>query len=67
MKKFRLLILMLLLPIVAAAQSFNYKAVGAAPAIMYDTPSHMGIKRFIAPPWMPVRSGAYLGRMGHGA
>lgn len=54
MNKLRLLVVAALLPLVAVAQSFNFKAIGDAPAIMYDTPSHMGIKRFIAPPGMPV-------------
>ena len=43
-----------LLPAAAWAQSFNFKAIGAAPAVMYDAPSLQGSKRFIAPAGMPV-------------
>ncbi len=42
------------LPAVVCAQSFNYKAVGNAPAILYDAPTQNGIKRHIAPRGMPV-------------
>lgn len=36
------------------AHAFDYKSVGNVPTIMYDTPSPFGIKRFVAPPGMPV-------------
>ena len=54
MNKFRLLALAALLPAAVLAQSFNFKAIGNSPAVMYDAPTHKGIKRFIAPPGMPV-------------
>ena len=38
----------------ATAQTFAFKSIGDAPTIMYDSPSNRGIKRFIAPPGMPV-------------
>ncbi|MBS1169924.1 MAG: hypothetical protein H6R01_842 [Burkholderiaceae bacterium] len=34
--------------------AFDFRSVGEEPAIMYDAPSTRGIKRFIAPPGMPV-------------
>lgn len=37
-----------------AAQAFDFKAIGDAPAVMFDAPTQKGIKRFIAPPGMPV-------------
>ena len=37
-----------------AAQSAEFKSVGAAPAILYDAPSERGRKVFIAPRGMPV-------------
>jgi SH3-like domain-containing protein len=37
-----------------AAQAFDFKAIGDAPAVMYDAPTQKGIKRFIAPAGMPV-------------
>lgn len=54
MKKFRLLAVVALLPATVLAQSFNFKAIGNAPTVMYDAPTQKGIKRFIAPPGMPV-------------
>jgi SH3-like domain-containing protein len=38
----------------AAAQAFDFKSVGPAPAILYDAPSLRGGKLFIAPRGMPV-------------
>lgn len=37
-----------------AAQAFDFKAIGDAPAVMFDAPTQKGIKRFIVPPGMPV-------------
>ena len=37
-----------------AAQSAEFKSVGAAPAILYDAPSERGRKVFVAPRGMPV-------------
>jgi SH3-like domain-containing protein len=44
----------LLLLAAAGAQAFDFKSVGAAPAILYDAPSVRGIKLFVAPRGMPV-------------
>jgi SH3-like domain-containing protein len=44
----------LLLLASAAAGAFDFKTVGAAPAILYDAPSLKGGKLYIAPPGMPV-------------
>lgn len=44
----------LLLLASAGAQAFDFKSVGAAPAILYDAPSVRGIKLFVAPRGMPV-------------
>jgi SH3-like domain-containing protein len=44
----------LLLAACALAQAFDFKSVGAAPAILYDAPSLRGGKLFIAPRGMPV-------------
>ena len=38
----------------AGAQAFDFKTIGAAPAILYDAPSLRGGKLFIAPRGMPV-------------
>ena len=38
----------------AGAQAFDFKSVGATPAILYDAPSLRGGKLFIAPRGMPV-------------
>lgn len=54
MKLLRLLAVTALLPLAAAAQSFDFKSVGDVPAVMVDAPTQKGIKRFIAPPGMPV-------------
>ncbi|SHH40263.1 SH3 domain-containing protein [Massilia sp. CF038] len=44
----------LLLLASAGAQAFDFKSIGAAPAILYDAPSVRGGKLFIAPRGMPV-------------
>jgi SH3-like domain-containing protein len=44
----------LLLLAAASAQAFDFKSVGAAPAVLYDAPSLRGGKLFIAPRGMPV-------------
>ncbi|MEA5097969.1 MAG: SH3 domain-containing protein [Burkholderiaceae bacterium] len=56
MKPGRLLLLAasLLAAAAATAQTFEFKSIGDAPAIMYDAPGNRSIKRFIAPPGMPV-------------
>ncbi len=36
------------------AHAFDFRSVGAAPAILYDAPSHKGGKLFVAPRGMPV-------------
>jgi SH3-like domain-containing protein len=38
----------------ACACAFDFKTVGAAPAILYDAPSIKGGKLYVAPPGMPV-------------
>ncbi len=38
----------------AAAQAFDFKTVGNAPAILYDAPSLKGGKLYVAPRGMPV-------------
>ena len=38
----------------ASAHAFDFKTIGAAPAILYDAPSHKGGKLYIAPRGMPV-------------
>jgi SH3-like domain-containing protein len=45
-----------LLPLAAAgaAHAAEFKSVGAAPAVLYDTPSEKGRKIFVAPRGMPV-------------
>jgi SH3-like domain-containing protein len=54
MNVFRLVTGALLLLASAAAAAFDFKTVGAAPAILYDAPSLKGGKLYIAPPGMPV-------------
>jgi len=34
--------------------AFDFGAVGDEPAVLYDAPSYNGIRRFIAPAYMPV-------------
>jgi SH3-like domain-containing protein len=44
-----------LLPLaIGTAHAVEFKSVGAAPAILYDTPSDKGRKLFVAPRGMPV-------------
>ncbi|UUZ56762.1 hypothetical protein LP419_18040 [Massilia sp. H-1] len=50
----RIIASVLLLLASAGAQAFDFKSVGAAPAILYDAPSVRGIKLFVAPRGMPV-------------
>jgi SH3-like domain-containing protein len=50
----RLLTAVLLLLASATAGAFDFKTVGAAPAILYDAPSLKGGKLYVAPPGMPV-------------
>jgi SH3-like domain-containing protein len=44
----------LLLLAMTSAQAFDFKSVGAAPAILYDAPSLKGGKLYVAPRGMPV-------------
>jgi SH3-like domain-containing protein len=44
----------LLLLAAGASSAFDFKSIGAAPAILYDAPSPKGSKLFIAPAGMPV-------------
>ena len=43
-----------LLLAIGSAQSFDFKSVGATPAILYDAPSLKGSKLYVAPRGMPV-------------
>jgi SH3-like domain-containing protein len=54
MKVSSLVTAVLLLLASAAAGAFDFKTVGAAPAILYDAPSLKGGKLYVAPPGMPV-------------
>jgi SH3-like domain-containing protein len=36
------------------SQAFEFKSIGAAPAVLYDAPSQKGKKVFVAPRGMPV-------------
>jgi SH3-like domain-containing protein len=45
----------LALLIAPSAFAFDFRTVGANPAILYDTPSATGLKRFVAPPGMPLQ------------
>jgi SH3-like domain-containing protein len=38
-----------------SAPAFDFRTVGANPAILYDTPSATGVKRYLAPPGMPLQ------------
>ena len=38
-----------------SAFAFDARMVGARPAILYDTPSATGAKRYVAPPGMPLQ------------
>ncbi|MFC3107872.1 SH3 domain-containing protein [Undibacterium arcticum] len=38
----------------AAVHAVEFRAIGAAPAVLYDAPSAKGIKVFVAPRGMPV-------------
>ena len=50
----RLIASALLLLASACAQAFDFKSVGASPAILYDAPSLKGGKLYVAPRGMPV-------------
>jgi len=50
----RLLSGILLMLASASAAAFDFKTVGAAPAILYDAPSPKGGKLYVAPSGMPV-------------
>lgn len=50
----RLIAASILLLASCAAAAFDFKSVGAHPAILYDAPSAKGGKLFIAPSGMPV-------------
>jgi SH3-like domain-containing protein len=50
----RLIASALLLLASASAQAFDFKSVGASPAILYDAPSLKGGKLYVAPRGMPV-------------
>ncbi|WP_426173050.1 SH3 domain-containing protein [Massilia sp. TWR1-2-2] len=54
MNVFRLAAAALLMMASATGAAFDFKTVGAAPAILYDAPSVKGGKLFIAPRGMPV-------------
>jgi len=54
MNPLRLVFVAALLFAAGAAHAFDFKAIGDAPAVMFDAPTQKGIKRFIAPPGMPV-------------
>ncbi len=55
MKSARLFLLSAaLLCAASAAQALEFKAIGAAPAVLYDAPSVKGRKVFVAPRGMPV-------------
>ena len=43
-----------LLLAIGSAQAFDFKSVGAIPAILYDAPSLKGSKLYVAPRGMPV-------------
>jgi len=38
----------------AGSQAYDFKTVGAAPAILYDAPSTKGVKKFIVPRGAPL-------------
>ncbi|MCC2955130.1 SH3 domain-containing protein [Massilia sp. IC2-477] len=38
-----------------AAFAFDFRSVGAAPAILYDTPSSKGARMYVAPQGMPLQ------------
>ncbi len=50
----RLLASVLLL-VAPAAFAFDFKSVGAAPVILYDTPSSKGARMYVAPQGMPLQ------------
>jgi SH3-like domain-containing protein len=58
MKFSRMLVLTAMLPAFApwAAQTIEFKSVGADPAVTYDAPSTKGRRVFVAPRGMPVET-----------
>ena len=54
MTSLRLIAIAVLLLASAAAQAFDFKTVGDAPAILYDAPSQKSGKLYVAPRGMPV-------------
>ena len=50
----RLIASAVLLLAIGGAQAFDFKSVGATPAILYDAPSLKGGKLYVAPRGMPV-------------
>jgi SH3-like domain-containing protein len=54
MSAFRSSALAALLAAATAVHAFEFKTVGAAPAILYDAPSTLGSKLFVAPRGMPL-------------
>jgi SH3-like domain-containing protein len=58
MKFSRMLVLTAMLPAFApwAAQTIEFKSVGADPAVAYDAPSTKGRRVFVAPRGMPVET-----------
>jgi SH3-like domain-containing protein len=54
MKFPRLIAGLALLLATAASQAFDFKTVGAAPAILYDAPSTKGTKLFVVPRGTPL-------------
>ena len=45
----------LLLVAAPAVSAFDFKSVGGAPVILYDTPSPKGAKMYVAPQGMPLQ------------
>jgi SH3-like domain-containing protein len=54
MTVFRFIAVAMLLLASTAVHAFDFKTVGAAPAILYDAPSLKGGKLYVAPRGMPV-------------
>ncbi|MCA1855913.1 SH3 domain-containing protein [Massilia oculi] len=49
------LLLLLLLPATPSAFALDFKSVGAASVILYDTPSAKGTRMYLAPRGMPLQ------------
>lgn len=54
MRAGRVVLFLMLLAAAGLAQAAEFRSVGAAPAVLYDTPSEKGRKLFVAPRGMPV-------------